>query len=155
MIPGQPLDFEVILSDKFHFSYPFIYEENGEIYMIPETYQSGFIKLYKCIQFPNKWVFVKDLVEIPGIDTTIIPIDGRPLLITNDERDKQKMYTYISNSILDDFKEVEMDIPQLSRGAGNLLNNRYLPRQRNYITYGQYIDIYDINTWKIVSAIIL
>ena len=153
LIPKQPLKFEVILEDSFHFSYPFIYEENGRVYMIPETYQSGFIKLYECIRFPDKWVFVKNLIKLPGIDTVIIPYkDFKCLMITNNNNGEQ-MHTYVSNSILNPFTEVKTDIPEMFRGAGGMLDGKYLPRQKNIDFYGQYIDIYDMSTWEIVSTL--
>lgn len=44
-----------IIREEFHMSYPNAFEWNGNIYMIPETYQSEQIRLYKCVEFPFKW----------------------------------------------------------------------------------------------------
>ena len=62
----NPLIFKPILKDKFHFSYPHIFEYNNDIYMIPETYQSLQLRLYKCKDFPYTWELEKVLFEVPG-----------------------------------------------------------------------------------------
>ncbi len=44
-----------VLDLEYHLSYPFIFEEEGEIYMMPETNANNRLEIYKCIQFPDKW----------------------------------------------------------------------------------------------------
>ena len=45
----------VILDLSYHLSYPSLFEDSGELYMIPETGLSRTIELYKCNLFPNVW----------------------------------------------------------------------------------------------------
>ncbi len=66
-----------VLECDHHLSYPFIFERDGEIWMIPETYTCGRIELYRAESFPDKWVF--DSVLIDGIiasDATLFEKDG-------------------------------------------------------------------------------
>jgi hypothetical protein len=66
------------LRERWHLSYPFLIEEAGELYMIPEASNSGAITLYRCVGFPDKWDPVSNLVEgVEAADTTIFRHDGR------------------------------------------------------------------------------
>ncbi len=44
-----------VLDLPYHLSYPFVFEEDGGIYMMPETMQNKRLEIYKCISFPDKW----------------------------------------------------------------------------------------------------
>ncbi len=63
---------EVILEESFHLSYPYVFEDGGEIYMMPETMGDGCIQLYKAISFPDKWEKCKVLVREKGMVDTVV-----------------------------------------------------------------------------------
>lgn len=44
-----------VLDLDYHLSYPFVFEEDNHVYMIPETHQNKRMELYKCIEFPHRW----------------------------------------------------------------------------------------------------
>lgn len=44
-----------VLEEPWHLSYPFLIEDNGELWMIPESTAHRDVPLYKCIRFPDKW----------------------------------------------------------------------------------------------------
>lgn len=52
---GTPSEPQLALSLKTHLSFPYVFEEEEEIYMVPETYHAGRVSLYKCLSFPNVW----------------------------------------------------------------------------------------------------
>lgn len=54
---------EPVLKEKFHLSYPLVFEENGKIYMMPETHEDNCIQLYEAEDFPYKWKKSKVLVK--------------------------------------------------------------------------------------------
>jgi hypothetical protein len=56
---------EIVLAEPFHLSYPYVFEWMNEYYMIPESYQSGAIRLYKASMFPSQWSFVGNLLSGP------------------------------------------------------------------------------------------
>ena len=61
-----------VLERDYHLSYPFLVQDGGELYMIPETAHNRAIELYRCVRFPDKWKFERALV--PGVwcaDATI------------------------------------------------------------------------------------
>ncbi len=75
---------EVILETSYHLSYPFVFEHDGEYYMIPDTRENKTIELYKCTEFPNKWSFQMNLMEnVEAVDTTLYYKDGRWWMFTN------------------------------------------------------------------------
>jgi hypothetical protein len=73
----------VVLDKPYHLSYPFVFEENGEWYMIPESHENKTIELYKCISLPDKWelqcILLKDT---DAVDTTLWKKDGIYYLFT-------------------------------------------------------------------------
>ncbi|MGF9694635.1 formyl transferase [Rhizobium sp. 0TCS1.26] len=62
-----------VLEMDCHLSYPFVFEEEGEIWMIPETSGNGTIELLRSTAFPGGWV--REAVLVSGVvasDATII-----------------------------------------------------------------------------------
>ena len=41
----------IVLEKDYHLSYPFLFEDNDELFMIPETATNKTIELYKCEEF--------------------------------------------------------------------------------------------------------
>ncbi|UGA41630.1 hypothetical protein HU230_0025000 [Bradyrhizobium quebecense] len=44
-----------VLEEPWHLSYPFLIEDGGELWMIPESTAHRDVPIYKCIRFPDKW----------------------------------------------------------------------------------------------------
>jgi hypothetical protein len=44
-----------VLEEPWHLSYPFLIEQDGELWMIPESSGNRDVALYRCVEFPNKW----------------------------------------------------------------------------------------------------
>lgn len=73
---------EVIIDEPFHLSYPFIFQRGDEIYLIPESYKSGKIILYKAVRFPKKWEKARNLVDLVAVDSTIVDMSDGSYMIT-------------------------------------------------------------------------
>jgi hypothetical protein len=72
------------LAADCHLSYPFIFEHENELYMIPETRERRTIELYRAKHFPDQWTLVKVLAEnILAVDSTIFQQENRLWLFTN------------------------------------------------------------------------
>lgn len=65
-----------------HLSYPQVFEEDGHVYMIPESYQAHEIALYEAEDFPRKWVHLKTLVVGDYVDSTLLKVENHYYLIT-------------------------------------------------------------------------
>lgn len=73
-----------VLDNGYHMSYPFLFERQGIIYMIPETRARKTIELYRATQFPQNWELVKILVsDVLAVDATIFERSGKLWLFTN------------------------------------------------------------------------
>jgi hypothetical protein len=69
---------QIVLSEPFHLSYPYIFEWRGDYYMIPESYQAGAVLLYKALQFPTVWSLVGPLLKGPYFaDASILRHEGK------------------------------------------------------------------------------
>lgn len=58
LVYDEGLDFirrEIVLQEPWHLSYPFVFEADGETWMLPEARQSGTLTLYRAADFPRAW----------------------------------------------------------------------------------------------------
>jgi hypothetical protein len=77
-----------VLKRPYHLSYPFIFEYEDQLYMLPETKESGQIELYRCEHFPDQWELDRVLIEnILAVDTTLLNHAGKWWLFTNVEEE--------------------------------------------------------------------
>lgn len=53
----------IVLRESFHVSYPYIFEHQKEVWMIPETGMDNCVRLYRAIDFPINWKLEKKLLE--------------------------------------------------------------------------------------------
>ena len=44
-----------VLERDYHLSYPFLVEQDGELYLIPESARNGTVEAYRCVDFPLRW----------------------------------------------------------------------------------------------------
>ena len=61
-----------VLERPYHLSYPFVFEHDGAIFMIPETSSNFTVELYRCTSFPDQWIFEATLLsDIFATDATL------------------------------------------------------------------------------------
>nr|WP_255618260.1 formyl transferase [Aurantimonas sp. VKM B-3413] len=64
---------QTVLEEPWHLSYPFVFEAEGEIWMIPESSAASRIDLYRATAFPGGWKRVTTLVAgVEASDATLI-----------------------------------------------------------------------------------
>ena len=72
---GRPVP---ILETSCHLSYPFVFERDGAMWMIPETSGRRTVELWRADPFPDRWTLHSVLLEdIDLADATIHEIGGR------------------------------------------------------------------------------
>jgi len=140
----------IVLEKEYHLSYPFLIEDNGELYMIPETKNNNTIELYKCTSFPLKWEFEKVLIDnIAAVDSTITYKDGKYWLFANVVRNKgasslDELFLFYSDKLVSKNwtshpqNPIISDVKQ-SRPAGSFFiynENLYRPSQNSSKRYG-------------------
>lgn len=67
-----------------HLSYPFIFEWNGDTYLMPESAAARRVSLYRARRFPDVWEHACDLLTgIKAVDATLHEHEGRWYLFAN------------------------------------------------------------------------
>ena len=54
----------------YHLSFPYVFEHQGDVFMIPESLADGTVTLYRAQRFPDVWVEEKVLFRGNATDTT-------------------------------------------------------------------------------------
>jgi predicted GH43/DUF377 family glycosyl hydrolase len=93
---------KIILDEKHHLSYPSIFKNNEHYYMIPESHQVYSVRLYKAERFPEKWVFVKELIKGNFSDPSIVKYNNKWWIFASDRLDV--MHVYYADSITAEWK---------------------------------------------------
>jgi hypothetical protein len=74
----------LVLQEPFHMSYPYVFEWQGEHYMIPETGAAREVRLYKASRFPDRWEYVSTLLDgMRAVDSSIFRHEDRWWLFTD------------------------------------------------------------------------
>lgn len=145
---GQFSPAREILNCPYHLSYPFVFQHEGEVYLIPETMASRRIELYRAVEMPLRWELVKVLQEdLEAVDTTLWVEDGIFYFFTNLVRPgmtpNDLLYLFTADSLTGDWRPhpdnpVSYDV-RAARGAGKLFrmgDKLVRPAQDCSIRYG-------------------
>lgn len=122
--------YENIINEKHHLSFPYIFYYKNCYYLVPETSQINKIKIYKCIKFPHKWVFYKELFRSKSVDHIIFKSQKNWYLLNSEKGDAKiysKLVSYVSQNPLSG----------KWRRTGILKNSLLLGRNAGYIKDGQ------------------
>lgn len=157
---GNLLGSSKIIEKPYHMSYPHVFEVEGSYYMIPETSENQTIDLYKAIEFPYKWTFVKHLMDkIKAVDSTLFWYENKWWLFTLVEKiafasdNSSELFLFYSDDFLSDnwkshpLNPVVSDVRK-ARPAGNIYINNgiiYRPSQDCSGRYGEALNINEIS----------
>jgi len=99
---GSP---SVVLEAAHHLSYPFLFEWDDQLYMLPESHDSGRIELYRAIDFPGRWEFAGELLDnVWAVDTTIFHHEGKFWMfaggVTKNGKINSELFLYYADSPL-------------------------------------------------------
>jgi hypothetical protein len=77
---------EKVIDMGTHLSYPYIFEDEGRIYCVPETSEAGALHLFEAIQVPTSWKHVGTLLDqFAAVDATIFRYDSKWWLFCTDK----------------------------------------------------------------------
>jgi hypothetical protein len=69
---GTWKNFQKVMAPNHHLSFPFLFDFDGRLLMVPESISQSHLQFFECVEFPNKWEPLEEAnVDIPGIDTVI------------------------------------------------------------------------------------
>lgn len=134
----------ILIKEKYHFSFPNVFTVNDHVYMIPESSEKNGIYLYSFDDFPNGLKMVKKLISGSFVDTALVSIIGnKGFFITYNSREKA---LYSLNIDFDDcsskLEKIKDDPNKTFRPAGNAFsmeNELVMPFQNNLFKYGESI----------------
>ncbi|MBK8326737.1 MAG: hypothetical protein IPL02_06830 [Moraxellaceae bacterium] len=67
-----------VLEEAYHLSYPFLFEYDGQLYMMPEKCSQKRVDIYRCDEFPHRWSQVSTLIDnLKIVDSTLFEHDGK------------------------------------------------------------------------------
>jgi hypothetical protein len=137
-----------VLERDYHLSYPFLVEEGGSLYMIPETAQNGTVEIYRCEEFPRRWRRERVLLDgLFAVDATVHREAGRWWMFANVARPgaeiHDELHLFSAESLLGEWKPharnpVKSDV-RSARPAGRLFTQGgklYRPAQICAPLYG-------------------
>lgn len=151
-----------VVKEKFHLSYPFLFDFKGVIYMVPESSKDNSIRLYKCVSFPLKWTYQYNLMDnINAADTNIFFHDNKYWLTTNvdptnkgDQNSILNCY-YSDSPISKEWIEHNNNPIQFRNGARNAgyVNNKNIKisQKFSFNEYGKSLEISEIEELNINS----
>jgi hypothetical protein len=67
----------IVLREPFHLSYPYVFQWNEGIYMIPETLKANAIRIYRANSYPERWEFLADVIPGAHADPSIFCFQNR------------------------------------------------------------------------------
>ena len=92
---SQLLNKREVLNEKFHLSFPYIFEFENNIYMCPETSSIDEIRLYIAKSFPHEWEYHSTIIKnIKSADSVIFEKNNYWWLITNKCYDNSNDFTH-------------------------------------------------------------
>ena len=145
-----------VLERDYHLSYPFLVEEGGRLYMIPETANNHTVEIYRCVDFPHKWKLERVLLkDVFCADATLHRDNDRWWMFANhaqhgaDVNDELCIFT--ADRLLGEWEPhrrnpVKSDV-RSARPAGRLFwhaNNLYRPGQIGAPHYGAGIALHRV-----------
>jgi hypothetical protein len=84
---------QAALTKPHHLSYPFLIEDEGALYMIPESSAAGTVELYKCHAFPGDWRLEATLLKgLKAVDTTIARVQDKLWMFTAVKRPETRNF---------------------------------------------------------------
>lgn len=151
----QILEKKSMLELDTHLSFPIYIKENGKIFVYPENYQSGSLKIYEYNELLKRLVHPRTIIEAPLLDTQIIKIEGEYYAFgvrfyTGTQKDTRKLYIYKSDSLCGHYElfQVIDNTKCEERGGGEIFqeNGRLIrPAQSCEGGYGREVIFYELN----------
>jgi hypothetical protein len=101
---GPEGDVFPVLEQPWHLSFPYVFEHEGELWMLPESSNNRTVSLYRAQNFPTRWVKEIDLlVGVEASDSTIVSFEGRLWMFTTVQHDdpsrSNKLLLYHAQSL--------------------------------------------------------
>ncbi len=67
----------IVLRQPHHLSYPFVFEHDGQVYMMPESRSVRRVDLFRAVEFPHRWEFERTILRGRLMDCSMVKHRGR------------------------------------------------------------------------------
>jgi hypothetical protein len=147
---NNAIEKKVMLDTKSHLSYPFIFLDDGNMYIFPESSASGKFSCYQYNKNTQSITFKKDILNLPLLDSTILKHQNRYWIFSTmrGEDSNKKLYIFYAENLFGPYiphpQNPVKDNINGSRPAGNFIivdGNLYRPSQGSGKYYGSSIII--------------
>jgi hypothetical protein len=124
---GEMGEVRTVLDTGAHASYPCVFADGGDVYMIPETLENGSVRLFRARRFPEEWEEVARLFRGPAVDTSVWKQDGLWWFFTTLQEPRGRgmaLYVFWSETLTGRWQyhprnPISFDVRR-ARGAGNI-----------------------------------
>jgi hypothetical protein len=143
---------QVVIDEKFHLSYPYIFKYKDDYYIMPESNNDLSIRLYKATNFPTKWKHIGNIMSgLRFVDSSIIRYNNKWWLFTTPKGDGV-LNLYYCDTLLGDWKAHKSNPiikfnKNITRPGGRVIkynNKLYRFTQDTYPTYGNQVLAFEI-----------
>jgi hypothetical protein len=117
----------IVLAEPFHLSFPYVFASGGEVFMVPESWQSGSVRLYRASPFPSRWTFAGHVMRGPVLlDACPFERDGLWWMPVTTSLNNDCLRLFVAESIIGPWREhpasplVQGD-NQCARAAGRVV----------------------------------
>ena len=144
-----------VIEEPYHLSFPFIFADKNDIYIIPESSASHELYIYKAIRFPDEWIRVKTIrSDIKVVDTTVFQENGHTFALTYNIEDIHNPRLYLLDvEDLNNDKEIACSNQDLRRPAGRINEEMKIRPAQNCIEdYGKGLVFYKYDMRNSVYA---
>ncbi len=148
------IDKSTILELNTHLSFPIYIRKDEKLYVYPENYQSGSLKIYEYDERLKCLVHPKKIIDAPLLDTQIVKFEDSyyafgVIYQTGSQKDTKKLFVYKADTLFGEFKLLQVieNSRCEERGAGHIFKegDRLIrPSQSCEGGYGREIILYEL-----------
>lgn len=143
---------KIVIREKFHLSYPYVFEWNNDYFMIPESCNDLSVRLYKARSFPDDWQYIGNILSgYSYVDASVFRHQDKWwLFVSTPESDSLNLY--YSNELMSDWTPHPMNPivkhnKHIARPGGRVVtfgDKTYRLTQDDFPTYGIQVFAFEI-----------
>ena len=110
---------------EFIFHIPNIFENEGQIYMIPESESKRTLSLYLAVEFPTKWKEIKTILKFGCSDPELFKFGNKWHLLYTKTKNNNELFLRINDNLKDGWsscKEYKILTGPNSRNGGKIFS---------------------------------
>jgi len=143
---------KVVIDEKFHLSYPYVFQWDGNYYLVPESQKDFSVRLYIATDFPEEWEYIGNILSgYRYVDNSLFRyLDKWWMFVSTG--DNNVLNLYYSEDLQGFWKPHPMNPiikfdKHYSRPAGRVIsycNKLYRMVQDDYPEYGTHVFAFEI-----------